>query len=109
MQYNEVASMIEDFGYPFAYRFFPNETDKQPPFVVFWYDGIDDLKADNINYQRIVILEIRLYTDNKDFSAEANVESVLASHGIAYSKDEIYIESEHMYEIFYETEIVING
>lgn len=108
MQYREIAEMVAEFGYPYAYRYFPASEDKAPPFVVYYYDGADDFFADDRNYQRIVPLVIEAYFDNKDFEAEARIESVLDAHGITYSKEEIYIESERMYEIFYEAEVIIN-
>lgn len=109
MRYQEVTNIIESIGIPFAYRAFPESTAKEPPFVVYYYEGNDDLYADNINYQTIVALRIELYTRNKDFVLEAEVESVLRDNKIAFGKDEIYIESERMYEIIYESEVVING
>ena len=109
MQYRELSDMVAEFGYPWAYRFFPASEDKAPPFVVYYFDGTDDFFADNSNYQRIETLVIEAYFDNKDFQAEAAIESVLDAHGITYSKEEYYIESERMYEIYYEAEVIING
>lgn len=109
MRYKEVAKIIKSIGIPFAYRTFDNQTQKAPPFIVYFYDGYDDLYADNINYQTIAGLRIELYTTNKDFALEATVESALKSNGIAYAKDEIFIEDQNVYEIVYESEVVING
>lgn len=109
MQYAEVYNILKSVGIPCAYRFFPDGTGKEPPFMVFYYDGNDDLFADNTNYQTIVSLRIELYTRNKDFSLERNLETVLKNNGITYSKEEGYIETEKVYEIIYESEVVING
>lgn len=109
MQYTEVANIMASVGIPYAYRSFPESTAKAPPFLVFYYDGNDDLFADNINYQTIVGLRIELYTRDKDFALEATLESVLRANEIAYSKDEVYIDDEKLYEIVYESEVVING
>lgn len=109
MQYKEVADAMASVGIPFAYRAFPQDTAKAPPFLVFYYDGNNDLYADNINYQTIVGLRIELYTRNKDFSLEETLESALKSNGITFSKDEVYISDERLYEIIYESEVVIDG
>lgn len=106
MTYPEIDAMISEVGLPYAYYQFP-ETGQQPPFICWMLDGIDDLYADNINYQRIVVLAVELYTDEKDFEKEAAVEAVLAAHGLSYSKAEQYIDSEHMHETVYTMEIVI--
>ena len=65
--------------------------------------------ADNTNYAQITELTIELYTDNKDFAAEAAVEDALTAAEIVYEKDETYIDSERMYMVTYSTEVLING
>ena len=109
MQYEEVAEMVAAFGYPYAYRSFPQSTAKAPPYVVYYYDGYDDMYADNSNYQVIAGLRIELYTRNKDFTAEASIETVLRTYEMTWRKDETFIEDEQMYLIIYESEVIING
>lgn len=109
MTYKEIAAMIESIGLPYAYYQFPEGTGQEPPFVVFFYSNIDDLYADESNYQRIVTLNIELYTREKDFEKEATVEGILQNSGLSYYKEENYIDSEKMYQIAYEMEVIING
>lgn len=107
MTYKEVATMVDSIGLPNAYYEFPDGTEQSPPFICFFYTDSDDFYADNSNYCAIRPLTIELYTDNKDFTNEGAVESVLSSYGIPYRKEETYIESEHMFQIAYSVEIVI--
>lgn len=109
MTYTEIASMIESIGLPYAYYQFPEGTGQAPPFICFFYSGTDDVYADDVNYQRIVTLNIELYTSEKDFEHEAAIEQALAANGLTYYKEENYIDSEKMYQIAYETEVIING
>ena len=109
MTYKEIAQLIDGIGYPYAYYQFEQETAKEPPFICFFYPGRDDMLADDSNYAQITELTIELYTDNKDFAAEAAVESALEAAEIVYEKDETYIDSERMYMITYNTEVLING
>lgn len=109
MTYKEIAQLIDGIGYPYAYYQFEKETAKEPPFICFYYTGRDDMLADDTNYAQITELVIELYTDNKDFAAEAAVESALEAAEIVYEKDETYIDSERMYMITYTTEVLING
>ena len=109
MTYKEVADMVKSMGYPYAYYQFTKETAKKPPFICFFYTDTDDVMADNINYQRIVTLNIELYTRDKDFDAELSVENVLADNELSYYKEENYIDSEQVYQIAYEMEVLING
>lgn len=107
MTTNEVAAMVAEIGVPYAYYQFPEGTGQETPFICFFYSFNNDVKADNSNYQKIEHLIIELYTDNKDFDLERRVESVLASHGMVYSRDEEWIESERMLEVVFETDVII--
>lgn len=109
MTYKEIAQLIDGIGYPYAYYQFEQETAKEPPFICFYYPGRDDMLADDTNYAQITELTIELYTDNKDFAAEAAVEDALTAAEIVYEKDEAYIDSERMYMITYTTEVLINA
>ena len=108
MTYKEISDMIATIGLPYAYYEFPDGTQQEPPFVVFYLPESDDLYADNQNYVGIRKLYVELYTNEKDFSQEATVESVLSSNGITYRKVETYIDSERMWQITYETEVIIS-
>lgn len=107
MTYKEVATMIAGTEIPFAYDHFDEGASSPPPFICFYYDGSLDLSADNTNYQQIRPLTLELYTDNKDFPAEAKVEAALNGAGLVYSRSETFIESERLYEVIYQTSVVI--
>lgn len=107
MTHAQVASMLNTINIPTAYYQFPDDTEQAPPFICFFYPNNNDVLADNKNYQKVEHLIIELYTDNKDFALEAAVESVLSSNGLVYSRDEVYLDSERMFEVIYETDVVI--
>lgn len=107
MTYKQVATMISNFGVPYAYYAFPDNTERACPFICFFFEGSDDFAADDTNYQRIRPLSIELYTDNKDFALEATIETALNQNGLVYSREETYLESELMYMVTFMTDIVI--
>ena len=107
MTYKQVAEMVSSIGVPYAYYQFPNNTGIAPPFVCFYFNSSNDFAADNTNYQRIRPISIELYTDNKDFTLEQTVENVLNQHGLVYSREETYLDSEKMYMVTFMTEIII--
>lgn len=109
MTYEEIAEMIEGMGYPYAYYSFPVGEAPNLPYIVFYYPNSDNVSADDKVYQRVDSLNIELYTPVKMFSAEQAVESVLEANNMVWEKSESYINSEHMYEVLYEMEIIING
>ena len=109
MTRTEVASMIASLKLPYAYYQFPKGTAQAPPFVCFFYTDTNDVFADDSNYQRIAGLSIELYTSKKDFALEDTVEQMLKKNGFTYYKEENYIDTEKMWQIAYEMEVLING
>lgn len=109
MTYKEVASMVESFGLPYAYYQFPEGTAQPTPFVVFFFRNSTDLYAENSNYQHKEVLNIELYTSEKDFDIEGVIEEFINDHGLTYYKEENYLNSEMMWQTAYEMEVIING
>ena len=101
----QINTMIESVGIPYAYHQFADDTGQQPPFICFFYGNSNDLAADNTNYARIEPLYIELYTDEKDFALETIIESKLTEAEIVYEMSEDYIDSEHMHITVYTTVI----
>ena len=46
-----------------------------------------------------------VYTDFKDPEKEANLENILRLHELFYSKSEVWIKSEKLYEVLYEVSL----
>lgn len=105
----EIEPMIAEIGLPYAYYAFTKQTAKAPPYVVYYTPGHDDLFADNINYQKILQLRIELYTKTKRYDIEAEVEEVLRDHEITYTVTEDFIESDGVFMITYDMEVLIHG
>ena len=80
-----------------------------PPFIEFLFPGTDNVFADNKVWQKVNQLNIELYTDEKSPETEEKIEDILDSYEIPYEKSEYWIESEKMYEVLYQTEIIYGG
>ena len=61
--------------------------------------------ADNLAYFSFKQLDVELYTNRKQPELEEKVEAVLAQHEIYYTKTELFIDSEELYEVLYEMEV----
>lgn len=109
MTLTEIYNMVVQVGVPVAYYQFSDDTAKPPPFICYYYPNDDDFSADNINYTRINQLVIELYTDNKDFALESQLETVLIQHDMYFGKTETYIDDERMYMVTYTMEVLINA
>lgn len=108
MTEQEIFQMVKSVGLPAAYHHFEEGQSPDPPFLVYLYPGTNNFSADGIVYQGVNQLDIELYTDKKDLEAERRVEAVLNKHGFFYEKTEMYLESEKMFEVLYEMEVLIN-
>lgn len=109
MTFKEIAALIKSFNLPYAYYQFPEGTAQEPPFVVYFFSQSDDVYADDLNYQDIRVLNIELYTAEKDFALESSIEATLKNNNLTYYKEENRIDSEQMWQIAYEMEVLVNG
>lgn len=107
MTLKEVNDMIKSIGIDYTYYQFPKDTAHEPPYICFFYTSSNDVYADQSNYQKVRTLAVELYTASKDFDLEYQVEEVLSSHNLTFYKEESYIDSELMWQISYEMDIVI--
>lgn len=107
MTYQEVYTMLQGIGLPVTYYEWPENHAPDPPFIAFFFPGDNDFKADDSNYVKVRELVVELYTDEKDFALEAQVEQALS--GMVYEREEQYIDSERMFQVIYTMEVVING
>jgi hypothetical protein len=103
----QIYTMIESVGIPTAYHQFADGTGQQPPFICFFYGNSNDLAADNTNYLHVEQLYIELYTDEKDFALEKQIEDVLNANELVFAKEQTYIDDEHMHETIYTTEVIL--
>ena len=105
MTYEQIAAMMEEMELPFAYHHFAEGECPQPPFLVFLSTGERTFSADNEMYFSSKQLDIELYTDQKQPELEEQVETILSQHEIYYTKTEVWIASEQLYEVLYEMEV----
>ena len=109
MTFKEVADMLATAGYPVAYRMWRENEAPEHPYICYYYTGMTPETADNTHHAQIYSLNVELYTQNKQFDVEANVDNALLNAGLVFTKEEAFLEDENMYEILYLTEVIING
>ena len=105
MTYDDITNMLKEAGLPLAYDHFAEGESPEPPFLIFLFPGSDNMFADNGVYSKISQLNMELYTDKKDPELEEKLEDILTAHEIPWEKSEVWIDSEKMYEVLYQTEI----
>lgn len=97
MTTKQIAAMIASVGVPYVYYQFPDGTGQEPPFICFYYPESADFYADNTAYMPAAKLIVELYADKKDFTLEAALERVLTENGLAWKREEAYLDSERMF------------
>lgn len=109
MTFKELNTMVKSIGLPSNYYQWPMGNVPALPYILFYYPSRDDFFADGVNYAKKTLMNIELYSQEKDFELEEQVETILEENGIAYDKEEQYISDERMYEVLYTMEVIING
>ena len=101
MDLDQVYSRLKSTGLPVAYRAFRSQ--QEPPFIVYMTDGDNNFSADGRVYFSAHQIRVELYTREKDLSVEAAVEAAFAD--IFYTKSQVFVDSEGVYETIYEMEV----
>lgn len=109
MTIEEIKNIIESMALPSAYRFFRENEVPQLPYNIWYLDSSANFGADDKVYTRIDALIIEHYSAYKDFDGEAALEAVLDAAHLFWNKTETYLNTEHMFLVTYEMEVLING
>ena len=90
-------------GIPVAYSHFTDRNvPEAPPYMVYIGDGQDTFDADNTFYWARNRYQLEYYFTKKDEAQETAIEEVLLDNGFLYQKSEdVYIESEGVFVIYY--------
>lgn len=105
MTKKEVPKMLQEMGLPFAYDHFAEGEKIDTPFMVYLYPRSNHFSADGVAFYKKESIQIEVYTDKKDMELEERIEAVLEKYGLFFSKSEVWISSEKLYEVLYETEV----
>lgn len=100
----ELYEKLKEIGLPVRYRHFKEPP--EPPYLIYLFSYSDDLTADNVNYTEISNYQIELYTKIKDPKTEKKVEDKLKEMSMPYMKLETYIESENLFQVVYEIQLI---
>lgn len=104
MTREDIKSMLDALDLPLAYHHFAEGEAPDLPYLVYYYPESDNFAADNMAYVKLDDLSIELYTEKRDIDVEEALEQILDANDFFYSKTEIYIPDEDIYEILYEME-----
>lgn len=104
MTLQELFQELKSIGYPVSYGFFAVPV--SPPYLIYQFAYSNDLVADNQNYVEVSNFQVELYTEIKDLVAEQKVQDKLKELRLPYTKIETYLESEKLYQVIYEIQLI---
>lgn len=109
MTLQELNQALREIGYPVFYSH-PTVNDHNPPptppYLTYLFAYSNDLIADNVNFTEISQFQIELYTRIKDLAAEKQVQDKLKELELPYYKHETYLDSENLFQIIYEIQLI---
>lgn len=100
-----IFETLQSIGLPCAYSHFRDDgiAPKTPPYLVYLGAGQDTFQADNTHYYRENRYQVEYYFKDKNEETEAEIEDALLANGFLYEKSEdVYIESEGVFVIYYQ-------
>ena len=109
MTQSELFTALKSLGMPVAYGEFistPKNPAPPPPFITYQFASDKDILADNQNYVDIGNYQIELYTGKKDPAKEKLIQDKLKELRLPYSKSEERIESEDLYQVIYQIQLI---
>lgn len=99
----QLYQALKSIGIPVAYRKFKEP--KPLPFIIYMVTGKKNKKADNCNYWGVKLVDIELYSEQKDETLEELLESKLRELNLPCDPDEDEIESDDMIVMTYSVEL----
>ena len=109
MTIEEIAGLLDTIGLPYAYHHFSEGEAPDLPYMIYTYPESIPYPADGRVYVQGTRVQLELYSEIRDLAVEGQIEAVLDARDLIYRKSEVYIESEHLYEIIYEMEVAVMG
>lgn len=109
MTLSDLVKILKATGYPVVYSHFTvteNNPIPAPPYIAYLFTYSTNMYADNKVYQKVNNIQIELYTNKKDLTAEARLEEMLDANEIIYETSETFIESENLFQKIYETRLI---
>lgn len=76
------------------------------PYIAYLFSYNRSLMADDTNLLDVGIFQVELYTDKKDLVNEKKVEDKLKELYLPYQKTETRLDTERMFQIVYEIELI---
>lgn len=97
-----ILKSISGYGNKVTYRAWPVGNAPGLPYICYYVDGSDNIKADDKVLLKRQNVSVELYTSEKDVTQETLIENALDVNHIIWEKTETYLDTENCYQIAYD-------
>lgn len=101
----KILESITGFENKVAYRAFKVNEAPALPFICYQETETNNFYADGKVYKSASVVDIELYSRNRDTVSENLIEDKLEANGITWEKDIEYIDDQKCYEVIYTVEV----
>ena len=103
IEHADLYTILKTLEIPVAYDHFDSDKEISIPFLVYRETSPATFRADGLTYHQFYDYEIELVTEKKEVELEKQIETLLTTNKIPYSKlDEVWDREEKIYHNFYE-------
>lgn len=99
MTIQELNRILDTAGLPYTYYSYPLNAAPALPYFVYYLPSMTPEPADDAVHAPVYTVIVELYTKDKDFTTEAQLEAALSS--FVYEKSETYLDDEEMFMVIY--------
>ncbi|MEK4283222.1 hypothetical protein [Ureibacillus sp. FSL K6-0165] len=100
----ELAQGLKSLGYPVAYSHFSSA--QTPPFICYRVIDSETLTGDNTVVDEAINVDIELYTETKNLTAENKIKQFLKDNELIWDYNEIFIESEGVFQCVFSIQLI---
>ncbi|MEK4495094.1 hypothetical protein [Ureibacillus sp. FSL W8-0352] len=100
----ELAQGLKSLGYPVAYSHFKSA--QTPPFICYRVIDSDTLTGDNTVVDEAINVDIELYTETKNLTAENKIKQFLKDNELPWDYVESYIETEGVFQCVFSIQLI---
>lgn len=102
-----ISELYQSLNVIYPTRFSHFENKQQPPYICYIDTGEENFHADDGVYVEGTLVDIELYTKDKDLEAERKIKNLLQAHEIPYTfYPSIRIESEGLFQCVFNIKLV---
>ncbi len=100
----DLAQGLKSLGYPVAYSHFKSA--QTPPFICYRVIDSDTLTGDNTVVDEAINVDIELYTETKNLTAENKIKQFLKDNELPWDYVESYIETEGVFQCVFSIQLI---